>query len=104
LGNATDCSYGAGNNPGLCLFPEEQSGSVADVGFCDELCNCSADCTHPDTFCEAFPDSQLRVLTGRAGMCKPRNDPDATSDAGVDAPDELDTCPSQSDSGTPNAE
>lgn len=72
LGDGADCSNASGDNPGLCLFPEESAGSISDIGFCDELCNCSDDCTHPDTYCEAFPDSRLRVNTGRAGMCKPR--------------------------------
>jgi hypothetical protein len=95
LGDAKDCSNASGDTPGLCLFAEESSGSVSDVGFCDELCNCSDDCTHPDTFCEAFPDSRLRVNTGRAGMCKPRGS--MSADGGLSG--ELVTCLAEGDAG-----
>jgi hypothetical protein len=97
LGDAEDCGGRSGENPGLCLFPEARSGGIRDVGFCGELCNCSAECTHPDTYCEAFPDSRLRDKTGRAGRCQPRS---ADEDAGV--MDELDGCPADEDAGAPH--
>ncbi len=78
LGSADDCGQ---EQSGLCFFPEEDEGSIGDVGFCSLSCDADGDCEHAEMHCEPFGAASLEALTGKRGVCAP-----GTSDA----PDEND--------------
>jgi hypothetical protein len=46
-----------------------ESGGIGDVGYCGELCDCSADCIEPTFVCDAFDDETLEQAFGRLGVC-----------------------------------
>lgn len=68
---------GVGPADGACWFGPryEQSVDVHDVGYCVQLCDCNADCRHPDTKCVAFAGIQnaedLPDVYMRQGICAP---------------------------------
>lgn len=66
-GSATSCA-GAGGSPGLCALMAP-GGAFGDVGYCAELCDCNAECAHPDVHCDPFSTQTVRDLTGHAGVC-----------------------------------
>lgn len=55
---------------GGCLFAAA-GGSIGDVGFCGQLCDCDDDCIEIDYLCDAFNDVILETSFGRKGVCVP---------------------------------
>lgn len=72
FGASSDCQGTSGDagssQAGLCVFPEA-TGSIGDVGFCGQLCNCNDECTHPDAVCDPFIDEEIMRLVDAAGTC-----------------------------------
>lgn len=66
-GDAEACN-GDPTNPGLCAFASP-GGSLGDVGYCAELCDCSAECSHSEAQCDPFSSQATRDLLGKAGVC-----------------------------------
>lgn len=58
---------------GLCRFPEDHGG-LGDTAFCGQLCDCDADCVHPQVVCSAFADLEIEAITGHLGVCLPARD------------------------------
>jgi len=73
-GSAAPCGPLAGA-PGLCALSAD-GGSLGDVGYCAELCDCSEQCTHPDLHCDAFSSAAVRDRLGKAGVCAVATEPD----------------------------
>jgi hypothetical protein len=70
-GSAGECGPASGGlRLGGCLFPV-QGGTVGDLGYCGELCDCNGDCRDPAFVCDAFDDANLQRAFGRAGVCTP---------------------------------
>lgn len=80
-GSAGDCGNSELGRPGLCFIPEGE-GSIGDVGFCSQLCDCDGQCFHAGMICDPFLDPPLEELLHAKGVCLP---PSGQSDAGVDA-------------------
>jgi hypothetical protein len=69
FGQPGDCAPLPSSAPrGGCLYTAPE-GTIGDVGFCTELCDCNVDCTHPDAICDAFADPELERVFGRRGVC-----------------------------------
>jgi hypothetical protein len=82
-GSANDCGNRELGRPGLCFIPEGE-GSIGDVGFCSQLCDCDRQCFHPDMICDPFMDPPLEELLQAKGVCLPADrQPDAGPDAGT---------------------
>ncbi|HEX9619040.1 MAG TPA: hypothetical protein VF989_02830, partial [Polyangiaceae bacterium] len=69
---STEPCTNAGEGTGLCAFAAP-GGSIGDIGYCAELCDCDDDCTHPDGICDAFSSEEVRELLGKSGVCAPMN-------------------------------
>jgi hypothetical protein len=65
---ATDSCAGDGETAGLCAIASP-GGSVGDLGYCAELCDCDGACAHQDARCDAFTSERVRDLLGHAGVC-----------------------------------
>jgi hypothetical protein len=59
-----------GRRRGGCLFVTK-GGSVGDLGYCAELCDCNRDCADPSLVCDAFDDPTLEAAFTRKGVCTP---------------------------------
>jgi hypothetical protein len=71
FGQPGDCAPLQSAAPrGGCLFTSPM-GTIGDIGFCAELCDCAVDCSHPDAICDGFTDPELARVFGRAGVCTP---------------------------------
>ncbi len=68
FGTIDSCSS-AGPTSALCAFAAP-GGSIGDLGYCGELCDCNDDCSHPKSVCDPFTEA-TRELLGRAGVCAP---------------------------------
>lgn len=55
---------------GGCLFVTPD-GTLGDLGFCAELCDCSDDCVTADAVCDPLDDPDLEAAFGRPGVCTP---------------------------------
>ena len=70
FGDLTECAVASGGlRRGGCLFVTT-GGGLGDLGYCGELCDCTADCTAPGFVCDAF-DASLERAFGRKGVCTP---------------------------------
>jgi len=74
------CSYGStapctgsGDAPGYCLFGAP-GGSLGDVGYCAQVCDCNDTCGHPQAVCDAFTSNGVRDLLGASGVCAPTDE------------------------------
>jgi hypothetical protein len=84
-GSADDCGNMQLAQPGLCFIPEG-AGSIGDVGFCSQLCDCDGQCLHSGMICDPFMDPPLEELLQAKGVCLPPDSPPSgQSDAGADA-------------------
>jgi len=61
-----------GDRPGFCFFAAV-GGSIGDIGYCAELCDCDGECMHTDSICDPFSSEAVRELTGKGGVCAPRS-------------------------------
>jgi hypothetical protein len=69
FGDTSECAPATGGlRLGGCLFAT-QGGSIGDVGYCGELCDCSEDCFEPAFVCDSFDDANLERTFGRKGVC-----------------------------------
>jgi hypothetical protein len=81
-GSANDCGNRELGLPGLCFIPEGE-GSIGDVGFCSQLCDCNQQCFHTGMICDPFMDPPLEELLQAKGVCLPSaRAPDAGADGG----------------------
>lgn len=68
FGAAGECAPTSGGlRRGACLFVTP-GGSIDDLGYCAELCDCNDDCIEPTFICDELPET-LRSVFGRAGVC-----------------------------------
>jgi len=88
------CTVGApdGCNPtgsakleGFCL-PVSSTDGAGDAGLCTKLCDCTADCGHPDMKC--LGNANLEAALGRKGIC----DIQRASDTPAATGSIIDTC------------
>jgi hypothetical protein len=92
-GRADDCGNSELSRPGLCFIPEG-AGSIGDVGFCSQLCDCNGQCFHSGMICDPFMDPPLEELLGAKGVCVPRSGgQDAGADGGAGVTTEGIPCP-----------
>jgi hypothetical protein len=69
FGEAGECAPATGGlRRGACVFVTP-GGSIGDLGYCAELCDCSEDCVEPTFVCDAFSDAVLSDSFGRKGIC-----------------------------------
>ncbi len=69
FGDTNECApVGAEQRRGGCLFVT-QKGSIGDLGYCGQLCDCNNDCTEPTFVCDAFDNVDLERAFGRKGAC-----------------------------------
>jgi hypothetical protein len=69
FGGAHECAPASGGlRRGGCLFVAT-GGSIGDLGYCGELCDCSGDCIESSFVCDPFKDSSLERAFGRRGVC-----------------------------------
>jgi hypothetical protein len=79
-GQPDDCGNAQLGHAGLCFIPEG-AGSIGDVGFCSQLCDCDQQCLHSGMICDPFNDPPLEDLLQAKGVCLP---PTEQADAGTD--------------------
>jgi hypothetical protein len=73
FGDAHECAPASGGlRRGGCVFVAK-GGSVGDLGYCGELCDCTDDCVEPTFVCDPFKDASLGRAFGRKGVCTDRN-------------------------------
>jgi hypothetical protein len=70
FGSATPCMSDSAV-PTLCAYVTP-GGSIGDLGYCAELCDCDGDCQHPAGICDAFTDQSVVELLGKKGVCAGR--------------------------------
>lgn len=71
FGNTSECAPASGGQRrGACAFVTP-GGSIGDLGYCAELCDCKDDCIDPTFTCDAFDDKNLENAFGRKGACTP---------------------------------
>jgi hypothetical protein len=63
----------AGGGEPICLFPVADLGSVGDVAFCGQKCDCDTECHSPEMKCLIQLD--ISPTFGAAGFCYPELDP-----------------------------
>jgi len=69
FGETVECAPASGGlRRGGCLFVTS-GGSIGDLGYCAELCDCNDDCIEPSFVCDAFDDSALETAFARKGVC-----------------------------------
>ncbi len=69
FGSTEECAPASGGlRRGACMFVTP-GGSIGDLGYCAELCDCSDDCIDPTFACDALDDSALELALGRKGVC-----------------------------------
>lgn len=69
FGNFGDCST-TGATPGGCLFVT-LGGTIGDIAYCAELCDCPTDCVSSAAVCDPFNDASLEAAFGHRGVCTP---------------------------------
>ena len=52
----------------LCMAEALERG-VGDMGVCVQLCDCDANCAHPDFVCNEFQQPSVKTLTNHQGYC-----------------------------------
>lgn len=72
---STELCSSADEQPGLCALAAP-GGGIGDIGYCAELCDCDADCAHPEGRCDPFQSEAVRDLVGKAGVCAPTSSGD----------------------------
>lgn len=82
FGSAAPCALDA-SAPSLCAIVTA-GGSIGDLGYCTELCDCNQECTHPNAVCDPFTDADVVELLGYQGVCAASRTADGTSRSGVD--------------------
>ena len=71
FGSTDECAPASGGlRRGACLFVTT-GGSIGDLGYCGELCDCNDDCVEPSFVCDAFSSASLSNAFGRKGVCTP---------------------------------
>lgn len=71
FGDASECAPASGGlRRGACAFVTP-GGSIGDLGYCAELCDCADDCIESGFTCNAFDDVTLERAFGRKGVCTP---------------------------------
>jgi len=71
FGNTDECAPATGGlRRGACVFVTP-GGTIGDLGYCAELCDCNQDCVEQTFTCEAFDDASLESAFGRKGTCVP---------------------------------
>ena len=71
FGSTDECGPSSGGlRRGACLFVTK-GGSIGDLGYCGELCDCNDDCIEPTFVCDAFSSTDLSTTFGRKGVCTP---------------------------------
>jgi hypothetical protein len=69
FGETSECAPSSGGlRRGGCLFVTEH-GTIGDLGYCGELCDCNDDCIEPTFVCDAFDNADLERAFGRKGAC-----------------------------------
>lgn len=98
FGYLEGCGWDAtGPAPAACLLPNDDNGGLGDTGICTQLCDCNADCGHPEFACFGFADiglADFEDVFGRLGFCNPATDADGepiTDQTGDPLP-QLETC------------
>src|SRR5262249_38376803 len=65
FGETSECAPASGGlRRGGCVFVTE-NGTVGDLGYCGELCDCNDDCIEPTFVCDAFDNVDLERAFGR---------------------------------------
>lgn len=70
FGSADDCAALGEDQPSACQFVSP-GGTIGDIGYCGELCDCNDECTAPSAICAAFADATLENVFGHLGSCAP---------------------------------
>ncbi len=74
FGRLEGCGWdGTGPADAACLVPRYVDGDIGDLGQCVALCDCNAECAHPDAACFAFAElgaAELEDVFGRRGICE----------------------------------
>ncbi|MEN9580242.1 MAG: hypothetical protein RJA70_3251, partial [Pseudomonadota bacterium] len=52
---------------GFCGVYGALDSADGDLGYCQQTCDCNADCDHPEAVCA--PDPFSAGITGRTGVC-----------------------------------
>lgn len=69
FGQTLDCQN-ATEPTGACTFTSTL-GTLADTGFCGQLCDCNARCSHSNAVCDPFANADLEQTFGKLGVCAP---------------------------------
>lgn len=66
------CTLGSlcGGGSGACASPPLDGLVSGDVGYCQQWCNCDADCLHPADHCLPWQDAELAQHFGMRGACE----------------------------------
>jgi hypothetical protein len=71
FGSTEECAPASGGlRRGACTFVTA-NGSIGDLGYCAELCDCKDDCVESMFECDAFDNPTLESSFGRKGVCTP---------------------------------
>jgi hypothetical protein len=69
FGDTAECAPVSGAaRRGGCLYVTP-GGTVGDLGYCAEVCDCNDQCSEPTSVCDAFGDATLEAAFGRKGVC-----------------------------------
>lgn len=81
FGSAAPCAIHA-DAPSLCAIVTA-GGSIGDLGYCAELCDCNEECTHPTAVCDPFADAAVVELLGYQGVCAAPTTADGSTRIGI---------------------
>jgi hypothetical protein len=68
FGDASDCAAAGSKLPSACVLVSP-GGTLGDVGYCAELCDCNDDCASAAGICASFDDEVLEDTFGYLGSC-----------------------------------
>lgn len=65
------CTIGSlcANGSGACITARLDQYAVGDAGYCQQLCECDADCQHPADLCRVWSSAGLAETFGSRGFC-----------------------------------
>jgi hypothetical protein len=73
IGSLPSCDWqgpGSGLAQSFCLFSATVDAvAIGDLGYCGQLCDCTAQCSNQDTVCVAAASPGFTQATGRLGYC-----------------------------------
>jgi len=66
------CSLGGscGGDSGTCTATALTGSVDGDIGYCQQSCDCDADCRHPADHCLPWQDAELARRFGTRGVCE----------------------------------